>query len=334
MKRVLLQRSLLILCLAGSTATLAQVSDTARPAPIQGWAPAYDAHIRAEAVRAPALLALSADRMSDFCPRWEAMPADARLQFYADLLYAISGPESGWDRRVMFNETGILDRATRRQLIDPVTRRPILSEGLLQLSYADMRSYPQAEGLGCRFDWEADRRAFLLDLQASAGARTFHSRHPTRSLLNPYAQLTCGVHVLNTLARRFPQEGFRAAAGRYWSTMRPKKKSHARVLSTLQARESTCFQREPAAHAVLAALFQSWAGLSPGPAAHGLVAQVRLRARGLDEPQHHDEVEPRAHERQRVEELVVPEHAGPQVRPLQGVGNRARGVGDATRQDE
>lgn len=52
----------------------------------------------------------------------------------------------------MFNETGILDRATRRQFIGPVTRRPILGEGLLQLSYADMSSYPRAEGLGCRFD--------------------------------------------------------------------------------------------------------------------------------------------------------------------------------------
>lgn len=333
MKRVLLQRSLLSLCLAWGTAAHAEPPTPERPAPIQGWAPAYDAHIRAEATKAPALLSLPTDRMADFCPRWAAMPADARLQFYADLLYAISGPESGRDRRMMFNETGILDKATRRQLIDPVTRRPILSEGLLQLSYADMRSYPQSDGLGCHFDWDADRSAFLSDLQASAGARTFHSLHPTRSLLNPYAQLTCGVHVLNTLARRFPQEGFRTAAGRYWSTMRPKKKSHARVIAALQARESACFQSSPAAHAVLTALFQSWAGLSSGPAAHGLVAEARLRAR-LDEPHHHREVEPRAHERQGVEELVVPEHAGPQVRPLQRVGDGAQGVGGATGQDE
>ncbi len=329
MKRVLLQRTLLTLCLAASTAAPAQ-----RPAPLQGWVPTYDAHIRAEATKAPALLTLAADRMADFCPRWSAMPSDARLQFYADLLYAISGPESGRDRRVMFNETGIIDRATRRQLEDPVTHRPILSEGLLQLSYADMHSYPQADGLACRFDWEADRNAFHRDLRASGGARTFHSLHPTRSLLDPYAQLTCGVHVLNTLARRFPQEGFRAAAGRYWSTMRPKKKSHAQVVSGLQARESPCFQPTPAAHAVLAALFRSWAWLSPGPAAHGLVAEVRLRGGSPNEPQHHDEVEPRPDERQRMEELVVPEHAGPQVRPLQGIGDGPRRVGDAPRQDE
>ncbi len=107
------------------------------PGPIQGWAPDYDVHIRAEAAQAPTLLTFPADRMADFCPRWAAMAPDARPQFYADLLYAISGPESGWDRRVMFNETGIIDRSTRRQLIDPVTRRPILSEGLLQLSYAE-----------------------------------------------------------------------------------------------------------------------------------------------------------------------------------------------------
>jgi hypothetical protein len=267
MKRVL-SRSLLILCVAiGGGSAWAQA-----PAPVVGWSPAYDAHIRGEAGKAPALLELPAHRMADFCPRWEVMGPDARRQFYADLLYAIAEPESGWDRRVMFNETGIIDRATRRQLIDPVTRRPILSEGLLQLSYADGASYPESDGLGCRFDWAKDREAFLKDLRASAGARTFRSSHPERSLLDPYAQLTCGVHVLNTLARRFPQDGFRAAAGKYWSTMRPKKKSHARVVAALQARESACFQEAPAARTVLAALFSSWADLKPVPVARGSVA--------------------------------------------------------------
>ncbi|MFP2929976.1 hypothetical protein ACLESO_33235 [Pyxidicoccus sp. 3LG] len=270
---------LLVLCIACGTVASARE----RPAPVQGWVPAYDAHIRAEAAKAPALLALPVERMSDFCPRWAELGPDARLQFYADLLFAIAGPESGWDRRVMFNETGIIDRATRRQAIDPVTRRPILSEGLLQLSYADMNGYPRAEGLSCHFDWEADREAFLHDLQASAGARTFHSRNPARSLLDPYAQLSCGVHVLNTLMRRFPQEGFRAAAGKYWSTMRPKKKSHARVVAALQVRESACFQSAPAVHTVLAALLEEWAGLSPGPAAHGLVTGARtVQAPGLE----------------------------------------------------
>lgn len=246
-----------------------------RPAPVQGWDVAYDAHIRAEVAKVPALRTLPAERMSDFCPRWAELGPDARLQFYADLLYAISGPESGRDRRVMFSETGIIDRATRRQVLDSVTRRPLLSEGLLQLSYADMDGYPPAEGLGCRFDWEADREAFAHDVSASAGARTFLSGHPERSLLNPYVQLTCGVHVLNTLVRRFPEEGFRAAAGRYWSTMRPKRKSHAEVVAALQARESACFQEAPTAWLVLAALVESWSGLSPGPAAHGLVMGPR-----------------------------------------------------------
>lgn len=276
MKRVL-SRSLLILCVAtGAGAANAQAPE--RPAPVEGWSPAYDAHIREEAAKAPALLELPEHRMTDFCPRWPQMGADARLQFYADLLYAIAGPESGRDRRMMFNETGIIDKATRRQLIDPVTRRPILSEGLLQLSYADGVSYPDAQGLGCRFDWAKDRAAFMEDLHASAGARTFRSSHPERSLLDPYAQLTCGVHVLNTLARRFPGEGFRAAAGKYWSTMRPKKKSHARVLSGLQARESACFQEEPAARTVLAALVESWATLTPGPVARGPASQERQDA--------------------------------------------------------
>ncbi|MCY1019110.1 hypothetical protein [Pyxidicoccus sp. MSG2] len=284
------QRLLLLLSVVWGADVWAQVPEPLaepRPAPVRGWVPAYDAHIRAEAAKVPALRTLPAEKMADFCPRWAELAPDARLQFYADLLFAISGPESGWDRRVMFNETGIIDRATRRQAMDPVTRRPILSEGLLQLSYADMDGYPPAEGLGCRFDWEADRAAFALDLAAGAGARTFHSGHPERSLLNPYAQLTCGVHVLHTLVRRFPQDDFRAAAGRYWSTMRPKKKSHVQVVAALQARESACFQRAPAAWSVLAALLESWAGWPPGPAAHGLVTGSRAEQEPGPERQAH-----------------------------------------------
>jgi len=75
-----------------------------------------------------------------------------------------------------------------------------------------------------------------------------------------------------------------------------------------------------------------WKRTAPQPRA--LTPGARLRARGLNEPQHHHEVEPRAHERQRVEQLVVPEHAGPQVRPLQGVRDGPQRVGDSTRQDE
>ncbi len=263
MKRVL-PRTLFILCAALGWGT----ARAQAPAPVEGWVPAYDAHILAEAEKAPALLELPASRMSDFCPRWGDMGPDARRQFYADLLYAISGPESGRDRRVMFNETGIIDRATRRQLIDPVTRKPIISEGLLQLSYADMSSYPDAQGLSCRFDWEGDRKAFMKDLRAGKGTRSWRSGHPERSLLNPYTQLTCGIHVLNTLVQRFPDDGFRAAAGKYWSTMRPKKKSHASVVAGLQSRESACFQPGPVAKTVLPALiFSSW---TPAPVAQGL----------------------------------------------------------------
>ncbi|QSQ22338.1 hypothetical protein JY651_45680 [Pyxidicoccus parkwayensis] len=253
---------LLLLSVMWNAVAHAQGEDS-RPAPVQGWEPAYDAHIRAEAAKVPALRTLPEARMSDFCPRWAELEPGARLQFYADLLYAISGPESGRDRRVMFNETRIRDRVTRRQVVDSVTRRPLLSEGLLQLSYADMDGYPPAEGLGCRFDWEADRTAFAQDLATSAGARTFLSSHPERSLLNPYTQLTCGVHVLNTLVRRFPEDDFRAAAGRYWSTMRPKRKAHAQVVQALQARESACFQEAPAAWTIMAALVESWTELSP-----------------------------------------------------------------------
>lgn len=213
----------------------------ARPTPITGWAPEYDAHVQAEVAKAPALLALSGARMSSFCPNWDAMDAAARSRFFADLMYAVAGPESGRDRRVMFNETGIIDRQTGGQTIDSVTGRPIISEGLLQLSYADMQSYPACDGLACAFDWTRDRADFDADLAANAGKKSFKSAHPERSILDPYVQLSCGVHILHRLVARDPSRPFLTAAGKYWSTMRPQAPAYREVIANLRERRSACF---------------------------------------------------------------------------------------------
>lgn len=213
----------------------------ARPRPIKGWDPAYDLHVREAVARAPALLELAPARMSGLCPAWAKLNRAERQAFYADLLHAIAWPESRHDRRAMYQETGIVDRATGRQVIDAVTGRPIVSEGLLQLSYADALVYRPAEGLACAFDWERDREPFLADLAAGGTRRSFASSHPDRSILDPYVQLTCAVHILDVLVRKRPDRDFRTAAGAYWSTMRPTKPAHADVLRGLRKRASPCF---------------------------------------------------------------------------------------------
>lgn len=208
--------------------------------PISGWPAVYDAHVKQEAAKATALLDLQASRMSGLCPRWGDMSREDRLTFYAALLRAIAGQESDRVRTVMYNETGILG-SNGGQAKDPLTGRPVQSEGLLQLSYQDMRHYPAADGLSCTFDWNQDKAAFEADLAGSGGRQSFQSTHPARSILDPYVQLTCGLHVLNTLAKARPNESFPAFAGRYWSTMRPAREAYPRIIAELKQRKSACF---------------------------------------------------------------------------------------------
>jgi hypothetical protein len=226
---------------AATSPAVAIPTGAPRPKPLRGWDAAYDEHIRREVARAPALLDLGAARMEKICPRWASMDRDQRTRFYADLLFSIAWPESRHDRRVIAQEPGIIDPATGRQQIDAVTGQPIVSEGLLQLSYADKLSYPPQGGLACEFDWPRDREAFLADLAAHVGKRSFKSGHPERTILEPYVQFTCAIHVLSTLVRKHSDREFRAAAGAYWSTMRPHKPLHQEVVGALKRRRSACF---------------------------------------------------------------------------------------------
>lgn len=237
--RVEVNASTLRVAAAASAGT--QTTDQSRIAPVDGWITEYDAHIQREVAKASGLLALSAARMRRFCPKWAIMGVEARARFYADLLFAIAGAESRWKRTAMYKETGIIDPRTGRQAIDSITGYPIISEGLLQLSYTDMRNYPAVGRLACTFEWNKDKAAFVDDLAASGNKKSFHSQHPERSILNPYVQLTCGVHVLNTLVSRHPGKDFVFVAGRYWSTMRAGNSHFIEIVQSLKARESACF---------------------------------------------------------------------------------------------
>jgi hypothetical protein len=228
-------------CLVDVSEAMARDRGTLQPTPVNGWIPEYDIHVQAEVMKAPQLLELPAATMQALCPKWAAMNGDQRARFYADLLFAIAGAESRWKRTAMFKETGIVNPRTGRPALDIVTGYPIVSEGLLQLSYTDMRNYRPLDRLSCAFDWPTDKIAFLEDLTASGDKKSFHSHHPERSILDPYAQLTCGVHILNTLIGRNPGRDFTFVAGRYWSTMRQGTSGRAEIQKNLESRQSACF---------------------------------------------------------------------------------------------
>lgn len=218
------------------TAVPSSPPDSVRGArPIRGWIADYDTFIATEILKHPKFLHLSGERMAGLCARWDDLDEAERVRFYEDFLRAVASAESGWDRTTMFNETGIIDPGTHAQSIDPVTDFPVISEGLLQLSYQDMRGYS-----GCTFDWNADKDAFEADLAASHGAKSFQSTHPDRSILDPYVNLSCGLAIMDRLATRHSQMSAQLAWAKYWSTLRPGTPGFVRFSNRFNERNTSC----------------------------------------------------------------------------------------------
>ncbi|MES2855924.1 MAG: hypothetical protein V4692_08670, partial [Bdellovibrionota bacterium] len=79
-------------------------------------------------VYGPALMKGSTD-IAKFCPAYSKLSTDDKLNFWAQLIAAMSKYESGFKPTTRYVETTMGT--------DPVTGKQSVSEGLLQLSYQD-----------------------------------------------------------------------------------------------------------------------------------------------------------------------------------------------------
>ncbi len=125
-----------------------------------------------------------------FCPKYRALDRARKVETWADVMAGISYWETGWDPR---NRTPEGDQG-----VDDVTKRPVYSEGLLQLSYQDQESNPY-----CVFDWNKDQLLPETDLH--------------RTILNPYNNLYCGIRIMADLVKANGR--IVVARGGYWSTV-------------------------------------------------------------------------------------------------------------------
>lgn len=126
-----------------------------------------------------------------FCRRYDSLTKPERINFWAILISAVAFRESSWDPTSRLPESG--------QGIDKITGQPVYSEGLLQLSYQDQVWTKQ-----CRFDWSKDK---LLA-----------ERDPRKTILNPYANLRCGVEIL---AKQIDRHQLIAMQDRvYWAVLK------------------------------------------------------------------------------------------------------------------
>lgn len=140
---------------------------------------------------APNLLA-GAEDIETFCPAYSGLDNSARANFWGLLISAIVKYESNFNPTTRMHETTMGT--------DPVTGLPVYSEGLMQLSYQDIRAYPFCN----EFDWDRDQHLPPND--------------PQKSILDPYKNLNCGVRILAQQIQK--KNRITLSKGVYWAVLK------------------------------------------------------------------------------------------------------------------
>lgn len=131
-----------------------------------------------------------AQDVGEFCPRYNTLTRDQRLNFWGQLISAMAYYESAWNPLSRFWE--------KSMGVDPITGGNVYSEGLLQLSYQDIRPYKF-----CEFDWSKDKSLAAND--------------PKKTILDPAKNLRCGVKILAKQLTREKMIG--STKGVYWAVL-------------------------------------------------------------------------------------------------------------------
>lgn len=132
--------------------------------------------------------------IKQFCPSYSALTRNLKLNFWTYLVSAVAQYESAFDPTNRYQETTLGT--------DAITKQPVWSEGLLQLSYQDVTAYSFCH----EFDWAHDK---LLS-----------AKDPKKTILDPFKNLSCGIRILNSQVRK---KDLIAVSG-YWSTLSPTNK--------------------------------------------------------------------------------------------------------------
>lgn len=133
-----------------------------------------------------------ADDVETFCPKYRSLPEQQRLNFWGQLFVGMAKYESAWKPTSRMVETTMGT--------DPVTGRQVASEGLLQLSYQDERSY----NLDCGFDWSKDK--YLSDTD------------PKKTIFDPKNNLRCGIKIMARQLKR--ARAISLTSGVYWAVLK------------------------------------------------------------------------------------------------------------------
>ncbi|WP_413577685.1 murein L,D-transpeptidase catalytic domain family protein [Bdellovibrio sp. HCB290] len=130
--------------------------------------------------------------MNQFCPKYAKLNNNQRANVWAQLFVAMARYESAYNPLSRMHETTMGT--------DNVTKKPVYSEGLLQLSYQDTQW-----NKWCKFDWSKDKN--------------LSSTSPKKTILDPYINLHCGVGIM---AKQIAsKKAIAIKSGVYWSVLKP-----------------------------------------------------------------------------------------------------------------
>ena len=157
-----------------------------------------------------------AEDIIEFAPNYADLTDRQKLNVWGEIISAVALFESSWKPCGRFKE----------ELAEPdsVTDEPVVSEGLLQLSYQDLKSYA---ALHLPFDWQADK---LL-------ARTDCSK----TILDPLMNLTAGIAILTHLVQKHSRIQIEHP---YWSTLRDSAAGNTKVPEIIEMVKKLPFVKE------------------------------------------------------------------------------------------
>lgn len=159
------------------------------PQPVEG--PKWTQHVFDKVEQYAPVLVEGPSDVTSFCPDYHTLTLNQKISFWAYFFSAVAKFESAFKPTTRFKETGLGT--------DSITGEPVYSEGLLQLSYQDVKSYPFCN----EFDWSKDRLLSRTD--------------PKKTIFDPYKNLTCGIRILNKIAAGKGRISF--PSGHYWSVL-------------------------------------------------------------------------------------------------------------------
>jgi hypothetical protein len=129
--------------------------------------------------------------MDFFCPNYNNLNRDERVNVWGQLIAAMSWYESGHNPKARLPQPSLG--------IDPVTNQYTCAEGLLQLGYADTMWHSY-----CDFDWSQDIQFDITD-----GRKT---------TFDPYINLKCGIGILANQIDKYGK--IVLTRGAYWSVLK------------------------------------------------------------------------------------------------------------------